>query len=155
MNYCRYTHIGRTKSSAHCQRSIAERGCPVRCESLWQREGWIWWIWIGVWENWDRNQNQSWRRSEPSSVHATKSMCHCNKDSVEWCACIRLYEASEQTWTEWWMSSRFTVTWPSKGRLWIVMESESKRILAVCEWRSYNLFVGHKCHTKGASCHRC
>lgn len=58
----------------------------------------VWRLWVCKWENWDRDQDQPWGRSEQSSLHASESMYHCYQDPHQWRAGLWLHKAPLQTW---------------------------------------------------------
>jgi len=54
----------------------------------------VWRFWISVGKDRDWDKDQSWGWGEQSKIHASESLCHCNKDTIQWCACLWLHKTS-------------------------------------------------------------
>ncbi len=54
----------------------------------------VWWIWFSEWGNRDCDQDQPWRRGEPSPLHAPEPPHHRHKDPHLWRAGLWLQQTS-------------------------------------------------------------
>lgn len=58
----------------------------------------VWRLWVCKWKDRDWDQDQPWRRSEQSPLHAPESLHHRHQDPLQWRAGFWLHKASLQAW---------------------------------------------------------